>query len=77
MYVMDKQKPKRKASGGKHLTKRVNVGVPEQWHAVMRKLAAQKRQPVLWYLIELASREAEALGIACPIPPWEEQQGDG
>lgn len=54
-------------------TPRVNVGVPEPWHAVLRKLAAKRKQPVLYLLISLALEAAEAEGIPdLPPTPWDE-----
>lgn len=65
---MAKQKP----TGGKHKTPRTNVGMPEQWHAVARKLAAKTKQPVTYLLIALLEREAKEQGITdLPQPPWE------
>ncbi len=62
---MGKEKPDR---GRRH---RVNVGVPEPWHAVLRKLAAKARQPVLYLLIALVEAEATRQGlIGLPKPPW-------
>lgn len=69
---MAKDKAK-KPSGGNHQTPRVNIGVPAEWHAVMRKLAARAKQPVLWYLIDLAAKEAEAAGVDAPPLPWSEE----
>jgi hypothetical protein len=63
---------KKKPTGGKHKTERVNVGMPEPWHAVARKLAAKRQQPVLYTLIALLEREAKEQGIGgLPVPPWE------
>lgn len=69
---------KKKPTGGKHKTHRVNVGVPEEWHAVMRRLAAKRQQPVTYLLIALVKQEAEAQGITdVPVPPWDaEDEGD-
>jgi hypothetical protein len=53
-------------------TTRVNVGVPGDWHGVMRQLAAKKRQPLLWVLLDLVAVEAEKFDLPCPPPPWEE-----
>lgn len=62
-----KQQPK----GGRHKTPRVNVGVPEVWHAVLRRIAAKRQQPVLYAIISLVQQEAERLGLGgIPPPPW-------
>lgn len=67
---MAKQK---KPTGGKHKTTRINVGVPEDWHAVMRKIAAKRQQPLVYALIAVVKQEAERLEIeGLPPPPWEE-----
>lgn len=64
---------KKKPSGGKHKTARVNVGVPEPWHALARRLAAKRQQPVIYLLISLLKSEAEEEGMSeIPVPPWEE-----
>lgn len=63
----------RKQSGGQHKTERVSVGIPAPWHRVMRQLAAKRRRPVVWLLIELAMAEAEREGIEnLPSAPWED-----
>lgn len=68
---------KKKPTGGKHKTARISVGVPEPWHALARKLAAKRQQPVLYLLIALLKQQAEAEGIAeVPTPPWEETDED-
>lgn len=66
-----KDKDSGKSSSGKHTTKRAMVGISADWYAVMKQIAAKKRQPVLWHLIELAMNEADKLGIPHPRPPWE------
>lgn len=68
---------KKRPTGETRKTHRVNVGVPEEWHAVMRRLAAKRQQPVLYLLIALAKAEAEKLGVKdVPAPPWEESGGE-
>jgi hypothetical protein len=49
-----------------------NVGIPEDWHAVLRRIAAKRQQPVVYAIISLAAAEAERLEIPDPPPtPWE------
>jgi hypothetical protein len=68
---------KKKPTGGKHKTPRINVGVPEEWHAVLRKLAAKRQQPVLYTLISLVEQEATKVGIEdVPSPPWDEESDE-
>ena len=67
---------KKKPTGGKHKTPRVNVGVPGEWHAVMRKLAAAGKQPVLWFLIDLTAKAAAEAGMEHPPFPWEDPEGE-
>lgn len=63
----------KKPAGGDRPTPRVNVGVPEPWHAVLRRLAAKNRQPVIYTIIALAKAEAERQGITdLPLAPWDE-----
>jgi hypothetical protein len=62
----------------RHKTQRINVGLPEPWHAVARKLAAKRQQPVTYTLIALLLAEAERQGIAdLPPPPWDESTTEG
>lgn len=69
----------KKRSNDRHKTPRVNVGVPEPWHAVARKVAAKRQQPVLYMLIALLKAEAEKQEIGdLPAPPWDEEaEADG
>jgi len=67
----------KKPSGENRKTPRVNVGVPEDWHAVMRRLAAKHRQPVLYLLIDLVKEKAEKESINdLPPAPWEPAEDD-
>ena len=58
---------------GKHAKKRLAVNFTEDWHAVLRKLAARKKQPVLWYLLDLAREDAKSVGVETPPLPWEDE----
>lgn len=69
LEVMADKKPKKPS--GKHTKKRIGVNFSDEWHAVLRQLAARTKQPVIWYLIDLAKREADAAGITTPELPWE------
>ncbi len=69
---------KKKPTSGKHKTARTNVGMPEQWHAVARRLAAKRQQPVTYLLIALLKAEAERLDLSeLPVTPWEEETETG
>lgn len=57
---------------GKHTTKRIGVNFTAEWHAVLRKLAGKKKQPVVWYLMDLAREDAKRNGVETPPLPWEE-----
>lgn len=64
----------KKRSADRHKTARVNVGFPEPWHAVARKLAAKTKQPVLFLLIALLEKEAKEQGVDdLPTTPWDEE----
>lgn len=68
------QKKSDKGAGDNKPKKRIGVNIPEDWHAVMRKLAAKKKMPVLWYLLDLTMKDAAEQGIDTPAPPWEEEE---
>lgn len=73
---MPKQ-PKKNQGESNRKTPRTNVGVPEPWHAVLRKLAAKRKQPVLYLIISLAIDEAQKEGITdIPPAPWEEGEAE-
>lgn len=61
---------KKKPTGGKHLTPRKAIQMPEDWYAVARKRANERAQPVMWYLITLIEADAKAAGDAVPKLPW-------
>lgn len=64
---------KKKTTSGKHATKRINIGVPEQWHTVLRRIAAKNKRSVLFSLIAMVEREAAEAGITdLPPTPWDE-----
>jgi hypothetical protein len=66
---------KNKKTGGKHSTPRKPVQFPTDWLAIARKLAAAKKMPVLWVLIELVESEARTFGLEdLPPPPWGEDR---
>lgn len=68
----------KKKAADRHKTTRVNVGLPEKWHAVARRLAAKRQQPVTYLLIAMLKTEADKEGIAdLPAPPWEEEEPEG
>ncbi len=68
-------KSPKKPVGGKHVTPRVNMGIPEPWHAIMRRIAAKKRQPAIYVLIEMLAAEAPKHGITdLPSAPWEDAE---
>lgn len=75
LSVMAKNK---KPTGGKHKTPRRNVGVPEDWHAILRRCSAARKSTVVFTLIDLIAKEAEAQSITqLPPFPWEDGDEDG
>lgn len=73
---LDAEPKKPDTSEERRITQRVNVGIPEPWHAVARKLAAKRKQPVLYLLIGLLEEEAKKEGITeIPPAPWKEDEG--
>lgn len=72
--LSDMAKDNKKPSGA-HKTKRINVAIPEEWHALLRKIAAHNRQPLLYALVATLAAEAERLGLKeIPAFPWEENE---
>jgi len=59
------------SSSGKHKKKRIGVNFDQDWHAAMRVLAAKRKMPVLWYLMDLVKADADANMVETPAPPWE------
>jgi hypothetical protein len=68
------KKPKKSNPSGKHKTKRVGVNFTEEWHATLTQLAARRKMPVLWYLIDLAKADADQAGIPTPAVPWDKDK---
>jgi hypothetical protein len=72
--TVDMAKSDKKTGREKRKTPRVNVGVPEDWHAVARRLASKRHQPVIYVLIDLLKAEAEKQGLEeLPSAPWEDE----
>lgn len=68
---------KSKPNGDKRKTARVNVGVPDEWHAVARRLAALGKQPVVYLLIDLLAEAAKKRNITdLPPVPWDEGRAE-
>ncbi len=62
---------KKKKVSGKHATPRKTVQLPQDWLRLAQELAAERPMPVMWLLIDLLKREAEAKGKkALPPLPW-------
>lgn len=62
---------KKKRQSGKHTTPRRTVQLPLDWLAVAQEIAGDRQMPVMWYLIDLLKRDAEATGRPnLPAPPW-------
>ena len=63
--------PKKKPTGGTHRSPRKPVQFPEDWLDVAKDLASDRPMPVVWLLVELVKREAEAKGkTELPALPW-------
>ena len=62
----------KKKTGGEHTTPRKPVQMPMPWYKLTSKLASNKKQPMLWYLMSLLAKEAEEANIERPKLPWEE-----
>jgi hypothetical protein len=63
IHVMGRQKEKREP--------REPVQVPKNWMSVARKLAAEAKQPLVWYLLSVLAEKAEEAEIEHPQLPWE------
>lgn len=61
----------KKKVSGEHKTPRKTVQLPQEWLKVAQELAADRPMPVMWLLIDLLKREAEAKGKKpLPATPW-------
>jgi hypothetical protein len=70
-------KPRKTKPEPPRKTPRINVGIPADWHAIARRVAAKRRQPVLFMLITAIQREAEQEGISnFPPAPWGEEDDE-
>jgi hypothetical protein len=67
---------KKKPASGKHTTKRQNIGVSDDWHAVIRALAAKQKMVVSWYVLDLVAAKADEVGLDRPQLPWEAEGGE-
>jgi len=66
------RKPKKKPTGGKHVTKRTPVPLQDSWLAIGRQRAAELRMPLSWYLLSLIADDAKKAGVVdLPKLPWE------
>lgn len=62
-----------KKKSGERATPRQPVQVPTDWLRIAKAMAAKRPAPVVWYLIELVKRDAEAAGLTdLPPTPWDE-----
>lgn len=62
----------KKKKSGKHTSPRKPVQFPADWLEVARRRAVAERPvPLMWYLIELVKKDAEAAGEKnLPPVPW-------
>lgn len=68
MAVYHVRMAKKKKVSGKHATPRKPVQMPADWLAVAQDMAADRKTPTVWFLIDLIRQEAEAAGKS-PLPP--------
>lgn len=67
----------KKKVSGKHSTPRKTVQIPVDWLRVAQEIAAEGPTPVMWYLIDLIRKDAEAKGRkAIPPLPWQVSPGE-
>jgi hypothetical protein len=63
---------RKKKTGGEHKTPRRAVQFPADWFLVAQEIAARGPTPVMWYLIDLIRKDAEAKGAKnLPGLPWQ------
>jgi hypothetical protein len=68
---MEKKKKKKKRTSGQHVAKRRPIQFPVEWIEVAQELAGRRPSPVMWLMVELLKKEAEAQGIKdLPPEPW-------
>jgi hypothetical protein len=72
--ISDMSKSK-KPSSGEHKTPRQNVGLPADWHAILRRIAASRKTTVVYAMIDLIAEEAGRVDIHdLPEFPWEKDE---
>ncbi len=70
---MAKKKPasEGKGDGEKRPTSRRSVALPLAWYEVAERIAAKGPTPIVWYLVKLIEKDAQAAGMTdLPPPPW-------
>jgi hypothetical protein len=70
--TIDRMAKKKKPTGGKHKVPRQPMMIPAPWMALVRKLAAKRQQPSVWFVLSIVGELAEKEGIDRPSYPWEE-----
>lgn len=72
MIAMAKKRSER--SGGAHKTVRIPYQIPKPFSDLITRLAKEKQQPKVWYLLALILDAAKAAGVKeedLPEPPWD------
>lgn len=61
----------KKKVSGEHSTPRKPVQMPADWLELAKRRAGTRPMPLVWYLIELIKKDAEAAGEkSLPVVPW-------
>lgn len=64
----------KKRPSGKHSAPRKTIQLPQEWLRVAQEMASGRPMPVMWYVIELIRKDAEAAKKAgLPPTPWQPQ----
>ena len=72
MPRMDKPKPPKPPPKPSRKTNRKPVQYPTDWLDLAWDMANDRKQPVLWFLLELIAKQADAEKRSRPRLPWED-----
>jgi hypothetical protein len=60
-----------KKKGDRRTTPRRPLMIPLPWLELIKVLARERKQPMLWYVLDLVAEQAAQKGMSHPPMPWE------